>query len=143
MTREGHKHPQVTSNWFEEAEMSAVGIAMFTVLLTVVTYLFWRLSVQRKLVRQLRDEQRILAEGWRAEQDDLSRFIGSRTSPFITIEILNAIELVSQTTSVGGLIGKFAPGTIHRMVVRRTADTLRDQMTDHGVQVKVVVHGLN
>ena len=123
--------------------MNTVGIAMFTVLLTIVTYLFLRLSMQRKLVRQLREEQQILAEGWRAEQADLSRFIGSRTSPIITIEILNAIELASQTSGVGGLIGKCAPETIRRMVVKRTADTLRDQMTEHGVQVEVVVHGLN
>ena len=122
--------------------MNAIGIAMFTGLLTLVIYLFLRLSLQHKLLRQLQEEQRILAEVWRTEQPDLSRFIGSKPGPFITIEILNAVELASQTSRIGRLIGKYAPNTLQRMVVKRTADNMRHQMTEHGVQVEVVVHGL-
>jgi len=123
--------------------MTSVATAMFSVLLTVVAYLFLRLSAQRRLLQQLREEQRTMAKVWRVEQAELSQFIGSKPGPFITIEILNPVELVSQTSIVGGLIGKCAPDMIHRIVVKRTADTMRDQMTENGVQVEVGIHGFN
>ena len=123
--------------------MNSVAIVIFSVLLTAIAYLFLRLSAQRKVLAQLREEQQALAQAWRSEQADLSRFIGSKPNPFITIEILNAVELATKASKVGGLIGRCAPDMMHRMVVRRTADTMRDQMTEHGVQVEVEVHGLN
>ena len=123
--------------------MNSFAVAIFSVLLAAVAYLSVRLSAQRKLLVQLREEQQALAEAWRSERADLSRFIGSKPNPVITIEILNAVELATKASKVGGLIGKCAPDLMHRMVVRRTADAMRDQMTEHGVQVKVEVHGLN
>lgn len=123
--------------------MNSVTSVIFLVLLAAVVYLYLRLSAQRKLLAQLREEQRALAESWRSEQTDLSEFINSKPTPFITIEILNAVELATKESIVGGLIGKCAPDMMHRMVVKRTADTMRDQMTEHGVQVEVEVHGLN
>jgi len=123
--------------------MNSVTNGIFIVLLAAVVYLFLRLSAQRKLLAQLREEQRALAEAWRSEQADLSRFIESKPNPFITIEILNAVELATKESIVGGLIGKCAPDMMHRLVVKRTADTMRDQMMGHGVQVEVEVHGLD
>jgi len=70
----------------------------------------------------------------------LSQFIKSKPNPFITIEILNAVELATKASKVGGLISKYAPDLMHRIVVKRTADTMRDQMTEHGVQVVIQVH---
>jgi len=123
--------------------MHSFGNALFIVLLAVVAYLFLRLAAQRELLSQLKDEQRTLAEAWRAGRVDLSEFTGSKQNPIITIEILNAVELAAKQSKFGGMIGKYAPDMIRKMVIKRTADTMRDQMTGNGVHVEVQVHGLD
>ena len=130
------------SNRSMESNVNSFAIFAFSVLLAAVVSLSIRLSAQRKLLLQIREEQRALAEFRRGEAAELSQFIGSKPNPIITIEILNAVELAGKSSRVAGLIGRCAPDVLHRMVVKRTADNLRDQMTEHGVQVEVQVHGL-
>ena len=103
--------------------------------------LFVRLAEQRKLILQLLEEQRMGEQTpGRGQVTDFSDFNQSQPGPIITIEILNAVEVAAQSSVIGGLIGRFAPDTIQRLVVRRTAETMRSQMTDHGVEVQVRVH---
>ena len=121
--------------------MSSVGIALFAALLVVTAYLYLKLTAQRQLLLQLQKELRALAEAWRSERADLSDFVGSRPNPVITIEILNAVEIASKNSKFAGLIGKYAPDMIRKMVIKGTAKNMRDQMKEHGVQVEVKVHG--
>lgn len=110
-------------------------------ILLALTCLLVLLAEQRKLILQLRAEQRSVAEMLRRDQAaELSEFIQSQPGPIITIEILNAVEVAAQSSIIGGLVAKIAPDTIHRIVVKRTADTMRSQMTEHGVEVQVLVH---
>jgi len=120
--------------------MNAFVNAILLLLLSGLVYLVVRLSVQRKLLAQLQEDQRALAEFRCTEEASFCQLCGSKSNPFITIEILNAVELATKASKVGGLIGKCAPGLMHRIVIRRTANTMRNQMTEHGVQVVVKVH---
>jgi len=47
--------------------MNSVALIIFAILFASVAYLFLRLSAQRKLLTQLRQEQRVLAETWWSE----------------------------------------------------------------------------
>ncbi len=109
-------------------------------MLVTLVCLFTRLSDQRKLILQLREEQRAISGFLRQEQFELPDFMQSRSGPIITIEILNAVEVAGKSSWMGGLVARIAPETIRRMVVQRTADTMRNQMTEHGVEVQVLVH---
>ena len=107
----------------------------------ILACLLFQLSAQRRLILQLREEQRSLAATLLQNRAaDLSDFLHANPGPIITIEILNPVEVAGQSSLIGGLIARFAPDTIHRIVVNRTADTMRDQMTEHGVEVQVLVH---
>lgn len=112
-------------------------------LLALVIYLLLKLIAQRKLLLQLQEEQQSLAQAWVLEQADLSRFVSARSAPVISIEILNAVELAAKNSVFGGLIGKYMPDRISRIVIKRTADTMRSQMEENGMQVEVRVHEHN
>jgi len=123
--------------------MSSVVIVLFAVLLAMVVYLLLKLIAQRKLLVQLQEEQQSLARAWVAEQADLARFVSARSTPVISIEVLNAVEMAAKNSVFGGLIGKYMPDRISRIVIKRTADTMRDQMEENGMQVEVKVHEPN
>lgn len=120
--------------------MDSVIIAVSILVFAALAYLCIRLSTQRNLILQLHAEQRALAAILRQEHADLTHFIQSQPGPIITIEILNAVEVASQSSILAGLAGKLAPDTIQRVVVKRTADMMRAQMAEHGVDVQVLVH---
>jgi len=123
--------------------MNAFAVVLLVGLLGIVVYLLLKLSAQRRLLLQLQQEQQSLAEAWRLEQTDLSKFISTRAAPVISIEILNAVEVAANNSTFGRLIGKYMPDKISRIVIKRTADNMREQMEENGVHVDVKVHGLD
>ena len=123
--------------------MSSTGIVLYVLLLLVVAFLLLRLIAQRNVLNQLQKELDTLGSAWEFERDDLSGFISNKTNPVITIEILNAVEVAANNSTLGGMIGKYAPDMIRNSVIKRTAKSMRDEMTSHGMQVEVIVHGIN
>lgn len=121
--------------------MDIVAIILALLILLALACLLVRLAAQRKLILELREGQRTVEKLLCGDRDTgYADFVQSQPGPLITIEILNAVEVAAQSSMIGGLIGRFAPDTIHRLVVRRTADAMRSQMTEHGVEVQVLVH---
>jgi len=123
--------------------MSWITIALCSIFVAIVSFLLIRQATLRRLLLQLQGEQRALSEAWRAEQTDLSRFLGVTPRPIITIEILNAVELAASQSTFGRLIGRYKPDIIRKQVYKHTAENMRTQMSEHGVQVEVRVHGLD
>lgn len=120
--------------------MISLSIITPIVLLIVVVFLMMKLSVQRRLLTQLEQEQQTLAAAWNTEKASLEQFVSSKRAPVITIEILNAVEVAANNSKFAGLIGKYLPDTIRNMVIKRTAETMREQMAANGVEVEVKVH---
>jgi len=123
--------------------MSWITISLCSVFLAIVSFLLLRQAALRRLLLQLQGEQQALSETWRAEQTELSRFLGVTPRPIITIEILNAVELAANQSRFGRLIGRYKPDMIRRQVYKHTAENMRVQMSEHGVQVEVRVHGID
>lgn len=123
--------------------MNPVGVALFSIFIVAVIYLFIKLTAQRKLLIQLEQELQALASAWNLEHADLTKFISSKAGPVIAIEILNSVELAAKESSLGGLIGKYAPDMIRKKVVKHTAESLRDHMTQSGIHVEVKVYGID
>jgi hypothetical protein len=65
-----------------------------------------------------------------------------RERQFISVEILNPIELAATRGRVLGLAGTFAPSFTRRLVYDQTVRTLRRQLAEHQVVADVHVHAL-
>ena len=121
--------------------MISASVILNSLLILIVLYLMVRVGKLRRILTTLNQDQRVLSEAWRVEQQDLSQFLGARRRPVITIEILNAVELAAGGSVFGRILGRYAPDMIRTQVYKRTAANMRDNMTEHGVKVVVEVHG--
>ena len=63
---------------------------------------------------------------------------GART--VIAIEILNPFELAVRETAFAGPAARVAPRTIERIVYRRAADQIAEQLEAQGVRAQVTMH---
>ncbi|HLY33171.1 MAG TPA: hypothetical protein VKQ07_01435 [Jatrophihabitantaceae bacterium] len=81
----------------------------------------------------------------RAAVDALARRgpVPVKDRQFVSIEILNPIELAATRGRVLGLAGSFAPGFTRRIVYDQTAKTLRQELAVRGVVADVHVHELH
>jgi hypothetical protein len=66
----------------------------------------------------------------------------ARDRQFVSVEILNPIELASTRGRVLGLAGSFAPGFTRRLVYDQTMKTLRHELNERGVVADVHVHAI-
>jgi hypothetical protein len=66
----------------------------------------------------------------------------TRQRQFISIEILNPIELAATRGRVLGIAGSLAPGFTRRVVYDQTAKILRRQLVEQHVAAEVHVHTL-
>lgn len=64
----------------------------------------------------------------------------SGTRTLIAIEILNPFELAVRETSLAGPAARVAPRTIKRIVYRRAADQIAEQLEAQGVRAQVTMH---
>lgn len=58
----------------------------------------------------------------------------------IAIEILNPFELAVRETALAGPVARVAPRTIERIVYRRAADQIAEQLAEQGVRAQVTMH---
>ncbi|MDP9117554.1 MAG: hypothetical protein M3O28_09960 [Actinomycetota bacterium] len=65
-----------------------------------------------------------------------------RSRRFISIEILNPIELAGARNRVFGIAGSFVPDLTRRVVYDQTLKILRTQLVEHQVVADVRVHTL-
>jgi len=61
---------------------------------------------------------------------------------FVSIEILNPIELAYARGRVLGIAGSFAPAFTRRLVYDQTVKTVRDELNQRGVVADVHVHAI-
>ncbi|MFT6552199.1 MAG: hypothetical protein ACJA1I_002249 [Zhongshania marina] len=118
-------------------------LALFALLLIVITYLLVRLNAQRRLLLTLQDEQRALAKAWRANPVDFNQIPVSEGKGFIAIKILNPVELATKESVFAGLLNNFAPDVIRSIVYKRTVEIMRGQLEERGVQAEISIHGLD
>ena len=121
---------------------------LWSLLLLVISlgaagYLLWQLKIQRQLLANLQAEQVTLASAWKARGSDVRQLPKAETTPLISIEILNSTELAVKESSFAGTLNSLAPGVVRRMVYRRTAEILREELAGRGVRAEVNLHGLD
>ena len=68
---------------------------------------------------------------------------GSRPRRFISVEILNPIELAASRGRMLGLAGTLAPGLTRRLVHDQIVKQMRELFTEHGVVADVHVHSIH
>jgi hypothetical protein len=119
-------------------------ILMFAVILGLILLLAglcWRLSQLQQALRTLQSDQRQLASAWNALPPD-ARSLLPTTTALISIEILNPAALAARESRFAGVLGSVTPSLLRGIVYKRTADTLRTQLQEYGVEAEVKVHGL-
>ena len=121
--------------------MYIAAVVLISILLATVLWLSVRIGKLRRLLDNMQKDQQLLSEAWRSEQEDLSAFLGASPRPVIAIQILNSVELAAKDSRFGRFFGNIAPDMIRKQVHKRTAASMRDQMTKNGVMVVVEVHG--
>jgi len=60
---------------------------------------------------------------------------------FITVEILNPLEVASKRVKLAGVAGTVAPTVISRIVYEQTVKMMRRQLDAQGVRAEVRLHG--
>lgn len=68
---------------------------------------------------------------------------GNRPRRFISVEILNPIELAANRGRMLGLAGTLAPGLTRRLVHDRIVRQMRELFAEHGVVAEVHVHSVH
>jgi hypothetical protein len=62
---------------------------------------------------------------------------------FITIEILNPLEVASSRMKLAGVAGSVAPTLISKIVYEQSVKVLRRQLDTQGVHAEVKLHGVD
>jgi hypothetical protein len=122
--------------------MNIVGYALTILLMAGLGFLTWRIMHLRRLVVTLEHDLRELGLAWKTLPPDAPALLPEKAA-FISIEILNPIELAAKESRMAGTMGGLAPGLIRGIVYRRTTSMLRDQLAENGVQAEVQLHGID
>lgn len=64
----------------------------------------------------------------------------ARSGTVISVEILNPFELATHDSRLARPLIAIAPGVIHRIVYRRTAQIMTAQLAERGVRAEVKIH---
>lgn len=105
-------------------------------------WLLHRLRQQQLLLDTLLRDQQALDTAWNALPPDAAELAGAGSSSFVSIEILNPVELASKESSFAGPLGNIAPGLLRKIVYQRAVAIIREDLLKHGVQADVKIHGL-
>lgn len=65
------------------------------------------------------------------------------TGVFITVEILNPLEVASTRVKLAGVAGTVAPSLITKIVNEQAVKVLRRQLDSQGVRAEVRLHGVD
>jgi hypothetical protein len=113
-------------------------VLIVTNLLTLAALIYARLRPAAEPEPQPGDEQVRAALAALARQGPPT----ARTRQFISVEILNPLELANTRGRLLGLAGSFAPGFTRRMVYDQTVKELKRQLVAQHVIADVHVHNL-
>ena len=122
--------------------MHWVNLFLLLCLAAGLVAVFHRLGKHRTLLATLQQDHEALAGAWDKMPPDAVRLLANQRAPLISIEILNPIELAAQESEFAGPISTVAPNLIRRIVYQKTAEILRAELDEKGVQADVKVHGL-
>jgi hypothetical protein len=112
----------------------AVNLLLALGLLAWVLRLRKRLSAVEAAAVTLAAEAGIQAGNAAAELPD-------RKGTYISIEILNQIELARKESWVGGAFGSVAPALLNRIVYARTLKMMQLELEKYHVKAEVRLHG--
>lgn len=116
---------------------------MVWVLLFLQILLIAGFALLLKKIRRLQDDA---ADAARLVDDfpvpDVDPAIVS-TGTFITIEILNPLEVASARVKLAGVAGSVAPTLITKVVYEQSVKVLRRQLESQGIRAEVKLHGVD
>lgn len=122
--------------------MHWLNLLLLSCLAIGLVFLLLRLGQHRALLATLQQDHAALAGTWDQLPPDAIRLLANERAPVISIEILNPIELAALESQFAGPVSTVAPNLIRRIVYQKTAEILRAELIEKGVQADVKVHGL-
>ncbi len=120
-------------------------ITLLVLLVVAVAGFAWllqRMKQQQQLLDTLLQDQQALNAAWNALPPDAAQLANVGAASFMSLEILNPVELASKESSFAGPLGSIAPGLLRKIVYQRAAAIIREDLVKHGVQAEVKIHGL-
>ncbi|MDP9140097.1 MAG: hypothetical protein M3O62_04800 [Pseudomonadota bacterium] len=120
-------------------------ITLLVLLVIAVAGFAWllqRLKQQQQLLDTLLQDQQALNAAWNALPPDAAQLANVGAASFMSLEILNPVELAAKESSFAGPLGNIAPGLLRKIVYQRAAAIIREDLLKHGVQAEVKIHGL-
>ncbi len=117
-------------------------IVLLAIAVAGFVWLVQRMKQQQQLLDTLLQDQQALNAAWNALPPDAVQLAAVGATSFISLEILNPVELASRESSFAGPLGNIAPGLLRKIVYQRAAAIIREDLVKHGVQAEVRIHGL-
>jgi hypothetical protein len=117
-------------------------IVLLAIAVAGFVWLLQRMKQQQQLLDTLLQDQQALNAAWNALPPDAVQLAAVGATSFISLEILNPVELASKESSFAGPLGNIAPGLLRKIVYQRAAAIIREDLVKHGVQAEVRIHGL-
>jgi hypothetical protein len=122
--------------------MQTVLLVLLVIACAAFVWLLLRLQKQQALLDTLLRDQMALDRAWNALPPDATQLAGAGSSSFVSIEILNPVELAAKESSFAGPLGNIAPTLLRKIVYQRAVAIIREDLLKHGVQADVRIHGL-
>ena len=105
----------------------------------VVALLAWRLQILDARERALRADLAELAPATTLPPVVEQAFRAGRQR-FLTVEILNPLELARERNKFAGVAGVVAPSAVRAIVYEQAAEITRTRLAEHGVAADVQIH---
>jgi hypothetical protein len=109
-------------------------------LLTALGLLLWVLTLRKRL-SSVEAASVALAAELGVQAGPAVAELADRRGMFISIEILNQIELARKESWVGGAFGSVAPALLNRIVYARTLKMMQQELERYHVKAEVRLHG--
>lgn len=122
--------------------MQITVFVLLVIALAAFAWLLMRLQRQQQMLDTLLQDQQALNAAWNALPPDAAQLANVGAACFVSLEILNPVELAAKESSFAGPLGTIAPGLLRRIVYQRAVAIIREDLLKHGVVAEVKVHGL-
>lgn len=108
------------------------------IVVSLLLFVLWQRSQRQS--RALQQETAGLQAASNALPADLNKLLGEQNKRFITVEILNPVELAVNKTFLAKPLVGLLPNTINKLVYAEARDIIAQQLPDFGVKAEVKVH---